>query len=270
MSLSAVTTLQMVENNLAKAKSTTADDPQVKRETDYFLGNIGNIGNVKTSQDFVNNYRLFSYAMTAYGLSNMTYAKAFMQKVVDGGVTNTKSMANTLTDPRFKAFAEAFDFGDDGANATTDATINAGTTDRYVEQTLENNVGDDNQGAQLALYFQNNAPDITSSYQILGDPALLKFVQTAFDIPQSSGTTIEQDAAAVDKKLNVADLQDPAKVQKLVQRFAAMWDLQNSDPTATSPALEVLGATASGSNGLDDMLVTSLQAGNLQNLFAQF
>src|SRR5690348_7968356 len=119
MGLTAVTVLQMVDRNLAQSQANTAADPTVKRETSYYLANIGN---VKTSSDFVNNYQLLSYAMTAFGLSDMIYAKAFMQKVIDGGVTDSNSLANKLTDPRFKAFAEAFDFADKGADATSDDT----------------------------------------------------------------------------------------------------------------------------------------------------
>jgi len=44
----------MVDRNLAQTQATTAADPTVKRETSYFLANIGN---VKTSSDFVNNYQ---------------------------------------------------------------------------------------------------------------------------------------------------------------------------------------------------------------------
>jgi len=244
--LSALTSIQLIDNNLARSQATTASDPTVKRETSYYLANIGSI---KTSKDFVNNYQLFSYAMTAYGLSDLTYAKSMMQKVMDGGVSNPKSIANQMSDPRFKAFAQAFDFGDKGAAATSNAANNKATTSMFVEQTLENNVGQQNQGAQLALYFQREAPKITSGLQILGDKALFQFVQTAFDIPPvASSNALDQAGKNIESKINMADLKDPAKVQKMVTRFAAMWDMQNTDPTATNPALAVFAASSSASS----------------------
>jgi hypothetical protein len=38
-------------------------------------------------------------------------------------------------------------------------------------------------------------------------------------------------------------LQDPKKVEKLMRRFTAMYDLQNN--TSTSPALSIMQASAS-------------------------
>src|SRR5215470_6579319 len=167
--LNALTSLQLVEHNLARSQAATAADPAVKRASADYLARIKSI---TTAKDFVQDYPLFSFAMKAYGLSDLIYAKAFMEKVMDGGVSNPKSLANELSDPRFKAFAQAFDFGDKGAAATTNDAVNAATVAKYVEQTLEDNVGQQNQGAQLALYFQRQAPQITSGMQILADKAL--------------------------------------------------------------------------------------------------
>lgn len=247
--LNVLTLMQLYSRNLPQAQATTAADPTVKRETAYFLANIKN---VKSSSDLVNNYQLFSYAMQAYGLSDMTYAKAYMQKIMDGGVQNSTSLANHLTDPRFKAFAEAFDFGDLGANATQNDTNNTNTTNAFIEQTLEDNVGQQNQGAQIALYFQRQAPHITSAAQIMADKALFQFVQTAFGVPTFSATTdaaISDEQAIIKSKVPMADLSDPAKVKNMVTRFSALWDLQNSNAAASSPALAVLtGNTSSGNS----------------------
>ena len=50
------------------------------RQTAYYKENIGN---VKSVDEFLDNYQLYSYAMDAFGLGEMTYAKAFMKKVLD-------------------------------------------------------------------------------------------------------------------------------------------------------------------------------------------
>ena len=64
----------------------------MKRATAYYLANIGK---VKTVDDFVNNYQLFSYAMKAFGLADMTYAKGLMTKVLNGGVDETRTPSPT-------------------------------------------------------------------------------------------------------------------------------------------------------------------------------
>ena len=110
--LSTTASYLSVSNNLARQQAATASDPQVKNDTAYYLANIGSVTSIA---DFVGNYRLFSYAMKAYGLEDMDYAKGLITKVLQGGVTSSKALANTLTDPRYKAFAKAFDFAGKGA-----------------------------------------------------------------------------------------------------------------------------------------------------------
>ena len=64
---------------------------------------------------------------------------------------------------------------------------------------------------------------------LLADKALLKFVQTTFNIPQSaSKADLDIQVRNLEKHINIKDLQDPKKVDKLIQRFNAMWDVTNT------------------------------------------
>ena len=76
-----------------------------------------NIGKVKTVDDFLKNDRLYQYAMKAYGLEDMVYAKAFMKKVLESDLSDANSFANKLTDKRYRDFAAAFSF------KSTDAAV---------------------------------------------------------------------------------------------------------------------------------------------------
>ncbi len=80
----------------------------------------------------------------------------------------------------------------------------------YLNQSIETELGQTDQGVQLALYFKRNAATIKSAYSILGDPALYKVVKTVFNLPDNMGKVdIAQQKRIVDAKLNVNDLQDP-------------------------------------------------------------
>ncbi|TGV05012.1 DUF1217 domain-containing protein, partial [Mesorhizobium sp. M8A.F.Ca.ET.173.01.1.1] len=131
-----------------KAIDQVESQPVVKRETDYYLANIGN---VKTIDDFVNNTRLFTYAMKAYGLEDMAYAKAFMVKALKEGVSDEDSFANKLSDKRYAQFVKAFNFAAYGPTATLYPSAQQGAVDKYMRQTLEENAGETNQGVRLAL-----------------------------------------------------------------------------------------------------------------------
>ncbi len=245
-----------ISNNLARQQAATASDPQVKNDTAYYLANIGN---VKSIADLVGNYRLFSYAMKAYGLEDMDYAKGLMTKVLEGGTTSSSALANTLTDKRYLAFAQAFDFAGQGAAATQATTATSGTTAKYVEQSLEDTQGQQNQGVQLALYFTRNASSITNVYGLLADPNMLKVVQTAFGLPASATVDIDSEAATLGKLVSVSDLQDPAKVQKIAERFTAMWDLSGNNTSSDSTNISQIFASSSSSSGFSSDLLLSLQ-----------
>src|SRR5690349_21254930 len=178
--ISTMTRYQMLQTNTALTKTLTQNDAIVKRDTDYYLANISK---VKTIDEFVKDYRLFSYAMKAYGLEDMIYAKAFMKKVLTEGVTDTKSMANKMTDKRYMEFAKAFDFVAKGDKATSQASATTEAVSKYYQQTLEKKEGDQNEGVRLALYFKRKASSVTTTMGLLADKALLKFVQTTFNIP---------------------------------------------------------------------------------------
>lgn len=250
-------TYAYLAKDLTKSLSAEAKDAQVARETKYYQDNIGK---VKSVDDFMKDTRLFNYAMKAYGLEDMAYAKGFMKKVLNEGVTDKSAFANKLTDTRFKAFATAFNFETLGEYTTTTQAATTGVVDKYVRQTLEDSVGEQDEGTQLALYFQRMAPTVTSAYGLLGDTALWTVVKTVYGFPsEMSSADIDKQKKAVDAKLNVADLQDPAKVDKLLKRFAAVWDATSSS-AAYSPILELFSSSSATSTDVT-MSILSLKTG---------
>jgi hypothetical protein len=229
-----LSTYGTIASNLTRSLSTTAAKPQVAREAAYYLANIGN---VKSIDDFLGNKRLFTFAMKAYGLQDMTYAKAFMRKVLTEGTDKGDSFANTLSDKRYQQFAETFNFARYGTTTTIFDRTRQGTVDNYVRQTLEEDAGAQNEGVRLALYFNRKAGNIQSGYSILADPALLKVVQTALAIPAAtSSIDIDRQAQMITARLNVDDLKDPNKLSKFLSRFASLWDLNNPATTPASSA----------------------------------
>jgi len=232
--LTTLSSYGMISRDLSRSLGITAAKPQVARESAYYLANIGE---VKSVDEFLGNRRLFTFAMKAFGLEDMAYAKAFMRKVLAEGTDKPDSFANGLSDKRYKQFAEVFNFTRYGETTTTFERTRQGTVDRYVRQTLEEDAGAQNEGVRLALYFQRNASSITSAYGILADPALLKVVQTALGIPAAaSATDVDRQAEDIAARLDLDDFKDSDKLGRFLGRFANLWDLGNSPGTAAAPA----------------------------------
>jgi hypothetical protein len=232
-----------VSQNLSRYQAMTAAEPAVKSATAYYEANIGAVTSI---QDLVGNYRLLSYALDAYGLGDQINSPALITKVLEGGVSNPNSLANTLSNSAWKAFATAFNFVGDGASSVSSTSAVKTTTSDYVEQELESDQGAQNVGVQLALYFQRVAPTVTSEYGILADPNLLEVAQTIFGLsPATSAENINTQAQTLSQLMPISDLHDPAKLQQLTERFTAMYDLTYGPGSGATTNLTVASSNSS-------------------------
>jgi hypothetical protein len=206
---------------------------------------------VTSIEDLVGNYRLLSYALDAYGLGDQIDSTALITKVLEGGVSNPNSLANTLSNSAWKAFAAAFNFAGAGASSLSSASAVQTTTSDYVEQQLESDQGAQNVGVELALYFQRVAPTVTSEYGILADPNLLEVAQTIFGVsPATSAENIDTQAQTLSRLMPIFDLQDPTKLQQLTERFTAMYDLTYGPGSGATTNLTVASDnSSSGQSG---------------------
>lgn len=239
--LSATLYYDAINRNYSQSLANTADLPANMQATAYYLANIGK---VKSIDDLLGNQKLYTYVMKAYGLSDMLYAKGLIRRVFEGGVSSSNSLANTLHDPRYKALATAFDFAANGSSTTSTAAATSDTVSKYTESALETSASAQNAGTGMALYFQRLAPTVTSAYSILGDKTLLAVVQTAFGLPASmSMLDINVQAQMIGDVLKTSDLQDPTKLQKIIERFTANYDAQNANAAPANPANALLVRT---------------------------
>ena len=65
------TSYKLITADLATSLERVAEQPDVKRESAYYLDKIGSI---KTIDEFFADSRLYNYAMKAHGLEDMAYA----------------------------------------------------------------------------------------------------------------------------------------------------------------------------------------------------
>ena len=245
-----------VSQNLSRYQAMTAAEPAVKTATAYYEANIGSVTSV---QDLVGNYRLLSYALNAFGLGDQINAKGLITQVLEGGVSNPKSLANTLANPQWKAFAAAFNFVDSGATPPSSASAVATTTGDYLEQQLESDQGAQDVGVQLALYFQRVAPTVTSEYGILADPNLLQVAATIMGISPSAASGLQPQTLS--ELMPLSDLQDPAKLQQLTERFTAMYDYTYGPSSGATTSLTVnSGNSSSGQSGAATVLASIISS----------
>lgn len=241
----------MISRDLPKSLARIAEKPDVARETEYYLSRIASI---KTIDDFMADTRVYNYALKAHGLEDMAYAKAFIRKVLTEGTTDENAFANKLSDSRYASLVESLNFAAYGSTATSFDKAQKGVVDKFQRQTLEEEAGEDNMGVRLALYFERMAPTIKSGMEILADDALSEVVRTTLQLPDEIiGADLDRQAEYIEDAVSIEDFQDPAKVGKFLERFTAMWELEN--PSDTSDPLAPFNAP---SNGISTDLLISI------------
>ena len=249
-----VANYQQIAGNLERSLKTITQRPDIKKDSEYFLANIRGVA---SAEDFIKNDRLYNFAMTAFGLKDMIYGKAFMRKVLTEGIDGPNSFALQLADGRFREFAEAFNFASYGATATAFDRAQQGTVDRYARVQLEADAGKSDEGLRLALYFQRKATSVDSIFGLMGDAALYKVLQTTLGLPASySSTNIDKQAAFIGSKINVEDFQDPELLNKFIVKFAARYQAANGNADQTAPQV---GLSRSLLTTFDNSLLMSLQ-----------
>lgn len=256
--LSTSVSYRLIANNLDRSLERTRSDAPVALETRYYLDHIRNVTDI---DGLIQDHRLFSYAMKAFGLDDMGYAKAFMRKILTEGINDPQSFANKLADDRFIEFARAFKFESLGTETTHTIEAQQGVVDRYIRQTMETEAGADDEGVRLALYFERKAPTVASAYGLLSDPALWQVLKTTFGFPaEMANADIEKQADAINARLDLADLQDPEKLARLITRFTATWDATNN--AGQDPVLQLFSNQPAAQADLNLMMtLTSLKHG---------
>lgn len=191
---------RMYAADMVKSTARTLSDPQVSREATYYKENIGKITSV---DELLKDQRLYAYAMKAHGIEDMTYAKAFMKKVLESDLTDSTSFARKLADQRYVTFARSFNFtptGDVKAGATMaqDASDESETVGLYTEQRVR-------RGTAVAAdvdYYESRIGSITTVDQLVSDSRLFSFALKSYGIDPDIAS-----AAAI-KKVLTSDLSD--------------------------------------------------------------
>lgn len=171
---------QLIARDIDRSLTRVENQPMVARETEYYLENIAKVTSI---DEFVSDDRLFRYAMKAHGLGDMSYAKAFMVKVLEGGISDADSFANKLTDKRYLEFAKSYNFAAHGEKATVYTNAQQGTATRYQLEAALAGVAFDNPilKAQTEDYLAR-ITDVTSIDEFLADDALFSYALKAYGL----------------------------------------------------------------------------------------
>ena len=179
--LSTYLSYQLYTRDMPKTLDRIASDPVVKREAEYYRANIHN---VSTVDEFMDDYRLYSYAMKAYGLEEQIPSRALIKKVLESDLSDKTSIANKLSDERYRTFAAAFTFAKAAEPAAPTAQT-TGQTDLLVDAYSEHRLRAGQAVAATAKAFVDGIGSITNVDAFLDNQTLFTVALEAAGIDAS-------------------------------------------------------------------------------------
>ena len=222
---------RFLQRTLDTQKDAFVQTATFERQTDYFRENIAK---ATTAEALVADRRLLEVALGAFGLDDDINNKAFIQKILEGGTLAEDSLANRLSDKRYRAMALEFGYGDLGSR-TNVSNFADKMLERFADRQFERAVGNVNGDMRLALSLSSGLNDIYGQelsqnaqwFAVMGSTPLRTIFETALGFPSSFGAIdIDQQLTAFQDRSqsvfgtdSVADFADPEMQEKLIRLY---------------------------------------------------
>ncbi len=205
--------------------------PALKRDTDYFRENISN---VTTAAELVDDRRLLTVALGAFGLDDDLPNKFFIQKVLEEGTLDPESFANKLSDKRYAQLSEAFGFDLQPPNSAL-STFADQIISQFEVRQFEIAVGEQDESMRLALGVEREIAALVASdttddglwFTVMANPPLRSVFEGALRLPSELGALdvdrqleiLKDKSLSVFGDSSVRQFEDPEKQEELIRRF---------------------------------------------------
>ena len=242
----------LLEKTEAVQRDAFNRQPEIARDVDYFTREISS---VRTADELVSDRRLLRVALGAFGMDDEIDKRAFLRKMLEEGSESDDAFVNNFVDPRFKAFVDAFGFGNIGGARTAFATFPSEITSRYTERQFEIAVGDQDENLRLALNFRReiltyanaNDPEGVAWFSAMGDLPVRRVLEGAFGLPSSFGQldidrqrdVLRDKSSSTFGDRSLAVFNDPEVLDKAINRFLARASI-NDGPSTSTPGFAAL------------------------------
>lgn len=214
----------LTPEKLVTEKAKFANSAVIKADVEYFKSKIAAM---ETPDDFLKNYRVFKFALTAYNMETQLDYPFRIKTIMKDDPSNSAALVNRMSDPSYREINKAFDFFNSGVAKLKDAAFIDSLVKKYSEAKYESSLGDISPNVSAALYFDRKIGGVTNAYQIIGDPVLFDVVKTALNIPNAAVQgKVERLKAWIEKDLDMTRLSDKAYIRKITERFLVLKDVE--------------------------------------------
>lgn len=226
-------------------KELVARDPTFKNEIATFKTRVKDIEEV---DEFLDDFRVLSTVLEAYGLESEINKRGFIKEILIGDPTDPESLVNRANDNRYRELA--IDLRAYAGITTLKSSDFADKVEsRLTQIRFEKSLDAESPGIRQALRFQQEANNIKSPFDILGNPVLRDVALGATGLPlEIVYQSVEAQGRTLEKRLDFEKFQDPKYVDRVIQQYLISVDTAASANTATSGILSLFAPAAGGIN----------------------
>jgi hypothetical protein len=237
--------LESAETDQTQDVKATTAEPTVQHAIAAFTAGVQQATSV---QQLLNNPAVMKVLLTANGLADQIPYTALAQKALTSNLSDPNSLANTLTDTRWKSVAQTYNFATQGLSVIQNPATISTLANAYAEVTWRQSLDAQTPGLSNALTFRAEASTITSVDQILGDSVMRNVVTTALGLPEEIAfQPLEAQEKAISSRLDITQFQKPSFVESFVQKYLIANNSSNNSSSSTStPSLTALATQAQG------------------------
>lgn len=246
---------QALQVSLPRQEAAFAASPAEARAAERFTARIGEI---RTAADLMADRQVLAVALSAFGLSEDIGNTAFIERVLEGGASDPRSLANRLSDGRYAELAGAFGF-DIGGLPMERSGFAEGIVSAAQRERFEAAVGESDPTMRLALSIDREVGEIAGLdlsengkwFTVMGTPPVRAVFEAVFALPTSIGTldvdrqlgVFKERAEAVFGSSDLAQFSEPGALEDLTRRYLVSSQLagQAGPASGASIALQLLG-----------------------------
>jgi len=201
-----------------RALERIATEPQQRRAMEQFRRAVERAPDVKTA---LRDPRVLQVITTALGIPEGANQGGLASRALLSDLRDPRSLANTITDRRWKSAAETLQLATRGIGALRDTGIQASLADGLRRARWNENLENEQAGLGDAVLFRERASAASKNiYAVLGDPIIRRVVTGALGLPRIIAIqSVETQARAVSSRFDIRKLEDPKEVQRLAERY---------------------------------------------------
>ncbi|WP_439549724.1 DUF1217 domain-containing protein [Falsiroseomonas sp.] len=230
VTLSAPERFTFYKTSLSSAEKETArlkKDPAIMRD----MARLDRVlAKAKTPADLFKDTEATRVILQGLGLADNAQNVGLARRVLMSDPSDKKSLAATMPDKRWKAAAEKLGFASTGLSTLRLPSTRQSILDGLVDYKRLTAIEEKSQAVSDALYLRTMSTTTkTGVYDVLGNKVLRRIASTIAGLPKELALQeIEAQARTLQRGFKLDDLTDPAKKEKLIQRYLTIAEDKSS------------------------------------------